>query len=90
MIFEALITTVLTITYSIFELFNVPDMPTAITTAASYLSDVIIFAVSFLKQVLTPTLLSASVIVLVAVFYFETLYHGIMWVIRKIPMINIK
>lgn len=39
---------------------------------------------------LTPTLAFASLLIVSAVFASEPVYHGIMWILRKIPVLGIK
>lgn len=44
----------------------------------------------FIFYFLSPNLAYASLVVVAAVFASEPIYHGIMWVLRKIPVLGIK
>lgn len=44
----------------------------------------------FIFYFLSPNLAYASLIIVAAVFASEPIYHGVMWVLRKIPVLGIK
>jgi len=69
---------------------DLPSMPTAISTASEWTIDQIAGVISFLSMLYTPVLLTAIVLVIIALFSFEFLYRQFLWVIKKIPIINIK
>lgn len=69
---------------------NLPATPTAIIDGGQWFIDQIIGVISVLTTILTPALVAAVVVVLVARLSFEHIYHGVMFILRKIPMINIK
>lgn len=69
---------------------TVPAMPSAITSASSWVTDQISNAMSIINMVYGDTLMAAITIVIVAMFTFEWLYHSAMWIIRKVPIWNIE
>ena len=75
-------------------IFNVipdlPDMPTSIVDAGEWVTTEIESVISVIRMLLGSTLLDAVVVVIIAMFTFEKIYHTALWVLKKIPMINIK
>lgn len=69
---------------------TVAATPQAIVDGGTWITDQIAGVISVLRYVLTDALLWACIAVVIGMFTFEMAYHAVMWVIRKIPMINIK
>jgi hypothetical protein len=46
--------------------------------------------ISILSMLLSPTLLAACVVIILGMLNFQWIYHSVLWVIRKVPVINIK
>jgi len=69
---------------------DLPPMPAAITSGGTTLADIIVNAVSFFRVILSTPLLAALVGTAVLFWAFETLYHPVMWAVKKLPFINIK
>lgn len=91
MIFEALLnmlTTTLTTLFS--PLPALPDVPEAFTTATDAVIGTLAQGVYLLRYIFSTELLNLSLGILIAVFIFERGYNTIMFVLRKIPFINIK
>jgi hypothetical protein len=69
---------------------TLPAIPSAISTAGAWVTDTIASVTSVLQMIYGSTLLTAIVLVIVGIFGFETVYHLVLWVLKKIPVINIK
>lgn len=69
---------------------DLPATPTAITDGGQWIIDQIVGVISILTTILTPQLVAAVVIVLIAELTFQNIYHGVMFILRKIPVLNIK
>lgn len=69
---------------------TVPAVPSAVVSGGDWVVSTIASVISVLRMVYGGPLLDAIVIVIVALFNFEWIYHTVLWIVRKIPMINIK
>jgi hypothetical protein len=91
MVVNFIINTMITFVIAIFSpLPTVPATPQAIIDGGAWVTTTIGEVISVLNMLYTPTLLAACMIVIIAAFNFEMIYHAIMWILRKIPMINMK
>jgi len=91
MILEFISTLIMGAMIALFDaLPDLPAMPSSIATAGDWTIDQIGNVVSMLSMLYTPTLLAAIVVVCLALFGFEFLYRQFLWVLKKIPIINIK
>ncbi len=68
---------------------NVPATPTAVSSGGQWIIDQIAAVTSVLSMVYTDTLLTAIIVVILAMYSFEWIYHSTLWLLRKIPMLNI-
>jgi hypothetical protein len=69
---------------------NVVATPQAIVDGGDWVITTISGVISVLSMVLSAPLLAACVVVIIGMFTFEWIYHSVMWILRKIPMVNIK
>ena len=91
MIVTYMIISLLSMVQIIFSIFpDLPDTPQAIVDGGTWITDQIALVVSVLNYVFTPALMAATVVVIIGMFTFEHIYHGAMWIVRKIPVLNIK
>lgn len=91
MIITFIITSLITlIAVLITPIPTLPDIPTAISDAGDWLIDQVESVVGILNLVYGHTLLVAIMVVVAGMFSFTTVYHSIMWIVRKIPIINVK
>jgi hypothetical protein len=67
-----------------------PATPQTVIDGGSWITDQIGSVVAILNYVFGSTLLAAIMVVVVAMFTWEYIYAAVMWIVRKIPMINIK
>lgn len=69
---------------------DLPATPEFLITMQQAFNDVLLNAIQFVRYFLTPQLTFVSLVVIIAVFASEPVYHGIMWILRKIPVLGIK
>jgi len=91
MIITFLLTAFLAIMQGLFSaLPSIPPIPTAISDVGDQLIAFIGNSVSVLVMLLGGPLLAAAVGVALALFFFTKIYYVVMWVLKKIPLINLK
>jgi hypothetical protein len=91
MIINFMIVTLITLVKSIFFIFpTLPATPSAVSSAGAWVTDTIASVTSVLQMIFGSTLLTAIILVIVGIFGMETIYNTIMWILRKIPVINVK
>ena len=91
MIIEFIVNSLISVLKTVFSpLPNVPATPSAIVSGATWVTTTISGVVSLLRYVYGDALFTAIIVVVVALLNFEWIYHSLMWVVRKIPMVNIK
>lgn len=69
---------------------NVPATPQGIIDGGQWTIDQVTAVISVLNMLFTPGLVAAVMIVIIATFNFTWIYHATMWIIKKIPMLNVK
>ncbi len=69
---------------------NAPATPSAVVSGGDWIVDSIASVISVLNWVFTPALMTAIVIIVVGMFTWEYIYAATLWLLRKIPVINIK
>ena len=75
----------------VFGLFgNLPPTPEWLEGIASGAIDLFTFGIYTLSWLFTPELFFGSIAIVGAVMAWEPVYHLVMWVLRKIPLLGIK
>ncbi len=69
---------------------NIPPVPPELIAFQSGFNDILLTAIQFLRYIFSPALIYVALVVITAVFLGEPIYHGIMWILRKIPVLGIK
>jgi hypothetical protein len=69
---------------------NVPATPTSISSGGDWVINSVAGIASVLQQIYTPVLLTAIIVVVLVLFNFERIYFLVLWVLKKIPALNIK
>lgn len=67
-----------------------PPIPPELIEFNEKIETVLSSGVDILRYVLTPTLTFIVFTVAIAIFVAEPAYHGVMWILRKIPALGIK
>lgn len=92
MIIEALITVIYNV-LSVLLVFNLPDMPESIDTLLTQISGYFVTGISVLRTFIGSTAMGVIAVLFNLVILFNAayaLYSLVFWVIRKIPMLNVK
>lgn len=87
MIIEFFLNSVASVLKLIFGILpSLPPMPEWITDFTVLISDFIIGGIFFVSYLLTPQLLIFLITTLVVITQFDIIYHGVLWVLRKLPI----
>lgn len=90
MIIESILNLVFSLIKFIFGWLSLPAFPEELTNTINSFFDIIFSNVSLLGFFIRPTTLQILVPVLIIVLNFEKIYKFVMWIVKKIPMLNIK
>lgn len=91
MIFEALINMFVSVTTTLFSVLpSLPSTPESLVTATTSIVSYFAPGVYLLRYLFGTVLLNVALGVFMAVFVFEKGYTIVMFVLRKLPFINIK
>lgn len=91
MIVDFILHVLLGIVSGILSVFpTLPAIDPSIVTAGNWITTTLGQGASFAQFLYGSTLFNAIIAVLIAVWAFEPIYHGVMWVLKKIPFLNIK
>lgn len=69
---------------------DLPATPELLISMQEAFNGILLNAIQFIRYFLTPQLTFVSLVVIIGVFASEPIYHGIMWILRKIPVLGIK
>jgi len=91
MLFNFIVNAIVSLVTAILSVLpTAPATPTVIVNAGQWTIDTINGVISVLRMIYGGTLLDAIIVVIVALFTFDKVYHATMWILRKIPGLNIK
>lgn len=69
---------------------DLPPVPEALISMQDSFNVLLHKVVQLFFYFLTPNLAFVGLIVISAIFVSEPIYHGIMWILRKVPVLGIK
>lgn len=69
---------------------DLPATPESLIAIQDGFNNILLQTIQFVRYFLSPQLTFVVVMVIAAVFASEPIYHGIMWILRKIPVLGIK
>lgn len=90
MIIEMLLNLVKTILFAILSIFNLPSLPSDLLDSLDTFLDLIFDNLSLIGLFIRPTTFKIIVPVALVLMNFEVIYKVSMWILRKIPFLNIK
>ena len=90
MILEAILNLFKTLLYACFSWINIPAFPSELTENINTFLDLIFNNLTLLGFFIRPITLQISIPILIILLNFEELYKLTIWILRKIPMLNIK
>ncbi len=74
----------------LFGWINIPQFPTELKTSINSFLDLIFNNLTFLGFFVRPTTLKIIIPLAIFMFNFKYIYKLTMWIIKKIPFLNIK
>jgi hypothetical protein len=69
---------------------TLPAMDSGVVSAGSWVTTQVGAVIAVLNWIFTPSLMAAIVVIIVALFNFEWVYHSVMWIVHKIPIISVR
>ncbi len=90
MILEAILNLFKTLLYTCFFWINIPAFPSELAANINTFLDLIFNNLTLLGFFIRPVTLQISIPILIILLNFDNLYKLTMWILRKIPMLNIK
>lgn len=69
---------------------DVPEVSSEIVDMTDIFIDGVGNFAGLMNYLFSAPLFTASIVSLLVIFNFENVYHGIMWILRKIPVLGIK
>lgn len=74
----------------VFSWINIPDFPVELSNSIDSFLDLVFNNLSLLGFFIRPVTLRVVVPILLVVINFELIYKLVMWIVRKLPFINVK
>ena len=90
MIIEGLLNLIKTLLFAVFSWINLPDFPATLTNSINGFLDLIFDNLTLLGFFIRPETLMVSIPVLIILLNFDEVYKLTMWILKKIPFLNIK
>lgn len=90
MILEAILNLFKGLLFIVFGWINLPAFPEGFTSSINSFLDLIFDNLTLLGFFIRPLTIQIAVPILIALLNFDNLYKLTMWILRKIPMLNIK
>lgn len=90
MILEALLNLIQLLLNVVFGWINIPDFPTELTSSVDSFLDLLFDNLSLLGFFIRPITLTVAIPLLIILINFDKIYKLAMFIIKKIPFLNIK
>ena len=90
MIISGLLNLVKTLLYACFSWISLPAFPETLTNSINTFLNLIFDNLTLLGFFIRPATLTVSIPVLIILLNFDSVYKLTMWILRKIPFLNIK
>lgn len=91
MLIDWLLTAVQTLITSVFGILpSLPPMPDPIINAGNWFVATVGSIVGLLRYFYTPVFFDILMVLFIAFLAFEQIYHLTMWILKKIPVVNVK
>lgn len=76
--------------FIVFGWINLPAMPIGITDSINSFLNLIFDNITLLGFFIRPITFQIAIPVLIIIMNFEKIYHLTLWILKKIPMLNVK
>lgn len=90
MIIEAILNLLKVLIFTVFGWINIPQFPESITTSLNSFLDLIFNNISLLGFFIRGSTIKIVIPILIILINFDKVYKFTMWILKKIPMLNIK
>ena len=90
MIIEAILNLLKTVLFTVFGWINLPNLPEELLSAIDTFFDMIFTNASVVGFFIRPATLTILLPVLIIILNFEKVYKLTMWILKKIPILNMK
>lgn len=90
MIIQGLLNLIKTLLFAVFSWINLPVFPETLTSSIDSFLSLIFDNLTLLGFFIRPQTLMVSIPVLIILLNFDEVYKLTMWILKKIPFLNIK
>lgn len=90
MIFQTILDIVKTVLFSVLGFINIPNFPAALTGSIDTVLNTIFDNIGLLGLAVRWNTVVVAVPLLIAIINMQHIYDGVMWILRKIPMLGIE
>lgn len=89
MIIQLILNLLKTLLFSVFSWINLPQFPEGLTNSLNSFIDLIFDNLNLLGFFIRPETITIVIPVLIILINFDKVYKLTMWILKKIPMLNI-
>lgn len=89
MIIQLILNLLKTLLFTVFGWINIPQLPSEITTSLYNFIDLIFENLTILGFFIRPTTIKLIIPTLIILINFDKIYKLTMWILKKIPALNI-
>ncbi len=89
MIIQLILNLLKTLLFSVFSWINLPQFPEGLTNSLNSFIDLIFDNLNLLGFFIRPATIMIVIPVLIILINFDKVYKLTMWILKKIPMLNI-
>lgn len=90
MIIEGLLNLIKTLLFAVFSWINLPDFPETLTSSIDSFLSLIFDNLTLLGFFIRPSTITVAIPLLIVLLNFDDIYKLTMWILKKIPFLNIK
>lgn len=90
MIIELILNLIKTVLFAVFSWINLPNLPDTLLNGLDSFLDLIFENAGVIGFFVRPLTLQVAIPVVIIVVNFDKLYSLTMWILKKIPMLNMK
>jgi len=89
LIIQLILNLLKTLLFTVFSWINLPQFPEGLTNSLNNFIDLIFDNLSLLGFFIRPATITIVIPVLIILINFDKIYKLTMWILKKIPMLNI-
>ena len=89
MLIQLILNLLKTLLFSVFSWINLPQFPEGLTNSLNSFIDLIFDNLNLLGFFIRPATITIVIPVLIILINFDKVYKLTMWILKKIPMLNI-